>query len=94
MPRNEWGASTNVVHFGHTVWLPSISYLSLELETGADTGVGQTAVVWIIENTQTGSNAMQGSKCEWKNTSGGAEPLILEIGIPIHLDSSSNSSIL
>lgn len=86
------GASTNVVHFGHTVWLPSISYLSLELETGADTGVGQTAVVWIIENTQTGSNAMQVQRLSG-NTSGGAEPLILEIGIPIHLDSSSNSSI-
>ena len=87
------GASTNVVHFGHAVWLSSVGAVSFELNPGASVAIEQTSVAWVIENTQTGSNSM---KVQRQNgtTVNGAEPLTLAITIPTALSAVNNSSIL
>ena len=86
------GASTNVVHFGYTAWLSSIGAITFELSAGANTTIEQTAVAWVIENTQTGSNGM---KVQRQNglTSGGVEPLTLAVTISEAVGAVSNSSI-
>lgn len=86
------GASTNVVHFGHQVWLSSIGAVSYELESGADTGIGQTSVAWVIENTQTGSNGMNVQR-QNGSTINGAEPLTIELAISTPLNAANNASI-
>lgn len=86
------GASTNVVHFGHTVWLSGLGTLSLELEAGASLLIDHTAVVWVIENTQTGQGAMSVQRLSG-TTSGGAEPLALDVTIPIPILALNNASV-
>lgn len=86
------GATTNVVHFGHEVWLSSIGAVSFQLETGASVAVGQTSVAWVIENTQisTGSMVVQRSN---GNTTGGTAPLSLSITLPTPVAALNNTSI-
>lgn len=86
------GASTNVVHFGHTVWLSSIGAISFELESGADVGIEQTSVAWVIENTQTGSNGVDVQR-QNGSTINGAEPLVIEHSLSPHLNALNNGSI-
>ncbi len=87
------GATTNVVHFGHEVWLSSIGAVSYQLETGASVAVGQTSVAWVIENLQTsvGSMVVQRSN---GNTTGGVEPLALSISFPTPIAALNNTSIM
>lgn len=86
------GASTNVVHYGHEVWLSSIGAISFMLESGATLGVEQTSVVWVIENTANGTGEMKVQRSAGYTT-GGAEPLALSIVLPTPLESVSNTSI-
>jgi hypothetical protein len=86
------GATTNVVHYGHEVWLSSIGAVSYQLESTANVAVGQTSVAWIIENTQTGEGAMNIQRSNG-NTTGGTAPLTLSIVLPTAIDAMNNTSI-
>jgi hypothetical protein len=87
------GATTNVVHYGHEVWLSSIGAVSFQLETGASVAIEQTSVAWIIENTQTSVGAMAVQRSNGI-TSAGTAPLSLSITIPTPLDALNNTSIM
>jgi hypothetical protein len=52
------GASTGLDDYGQQVWLSSIGALSLQLNSGNDVAADNTAVVWVIENTQTSDGAI------------------------------------
>lgn len=86
------GATTNVVHYGHEVWLSSIGAVSFMLESGATLLVEQTSVAWVIENTANGAGEM---KVQRSNgfTTGGAEPLALSLTLPTSVSSINNTSI-
>jgi len=86
------GATTNVVHFGHEVWLSSIGAVSFRLETGASVAIEQTSVAWIVENIQTGSGAMNIQRSNG-GTTGGVAPLALSIVLPSPLTAINNTSI-
>lgn len=86
------GATTNVVHYGHEVWLSSIGAVSFALETGASVAVGQTSVAWIIENTQTSSGAMNVQR-SFGTTNGGTGPLSLSITLTTPVSATNNTSI-
>ena len=86
------GATTNVVHHGHEVWLSSIGALSFQLETGASVAVGQTSVAWVIENMQTGLGEMAVQRSNGA-TNGGTGPLSLSVAIPSPIDALNNTSI-
>lgn len=87
------GATTNVVHFGHEVWLSSIGAVSFQLETGASVAVEQTSVAWVIENQQTSLGAMAVQRSNG-NTTGGTAPLSLSITLPTPLAATNNTSIM
>ncbi len=87
------GATTNVVHFGHEVWLSSIGAVSFQLEVGADVAVEQTSVAWVIENIQTGIGAMSVQRSNGATT-GGAEPLALSVILVSPMVATNNSSIM
>lgn len=87
------GATTNVVHYGHEVWLSSIGAVSFRLETGATVAVEQTSVAWIIENVQNGVGAMNIQRSNG-NTTGGTGPLTLSIVLPTALSALNNTSIM
>jgi hypothetical protein len=87
------GATTNVVHFGHEVWLSSIGAISFQLETGASVAVEQTSVAWVIENTQTSLGAMVVQRSNG-NTTGGTTPLSLSITLPTAIAATNNTSIM
>ena len=86
------GATINVIHYGHEVWLSSIGAVSFALEAGASVAVEQTSVAWIIENTQTSSGAMS-VKRSFGSTNGGTGPLSLSISISPPLAATNNTSI-
>ena len=87
------GATTNVVHYGHEVWLSSIGALSLRLEAGADVLVGQTSVAWVIENVQSGTGGMNVQRSSGATTAGTA-PLSLSIVLSTPLEATNNTSIM
>ncbi len=87
------GATTNVVHYGHQVWLSSIGAVSFQLETGASVAVGQTSVAWIIENIQGGIGAMNIQRSNG-NTTGGTGPLSLSVVLSTPLVAVNNTSIM
>jgi hypothetical protein len=87
------GATTNVLHFGHEVWLSSIGAVSFQLESGADVSVEQTSVAWVIENLQTSTGAMVVQRSNG-NTTGGTEPLALSIVFPTPIVALNNTSIM
>lgn len=87
------GATTNVVHFGHEVWFPSIGVVNFRLETGASVAVEQTSVAWIVENLQTGIGEMNVQRSDGF-TSGGSGPLSLSIILPTPLGAINNVSIM
>lgn len=87
------GATTNVVHFGHQVWLSSIGAVSFQLESGASVAVEQTSVAWVIENIQLGNGAMNVQRSNG-NTTGGTGPLALSIVLSTPLDDVNNTSIM
>ncbi len=60
--------------FGQQVWLSSVGALSFQLRSGANTPADQTAVVWVIENTQSGNGAMNVYRSNGTIASGGTEP--------------------
>lgn len=61
---------------GHQVWLPSIGYVSFELNSGAEVVEDQYSVAWVIENTQTGDGAMRSYQSSaFLDQPGAAEPL-------------------
>ncbi len=78
--------------YGQQVWLSSIGAVSFQLQSTADNPSGQVAVVWVIENTQTGNGAMNVYRSNGTVASGGPEPEsnILSIGATIR---PSNASI-
>ncbi len=86
------GATTNVVHFGHQVWLSSIGAVSFELAAGASVAVEQTSVAWVVENIQTGISGMNVQRSNGI-TSGGTGPLALSVVLPTSLDALNNTSI-
>ena len=81
----------DVVDLGHTVWLSSIGAVSFRLESGANP-TNQTAVAWVIENTQTGLGAMNVQRTNG-TTANGAEPLSLSISILSPVELENNASI-
>ncbi len=86
------GATTNVVHYGHEVWLSSIGAISFKLETGATVAVEQTSVAWVIENMQNGIGSMAVQRSNGLTT-GGTGPLALSVSIPSPIDALNNTSI-
>lgn len=86
------GASINVVHFGHTAWLSSVGAVSFALSGGADTAIEQTSVAWVIENTQTGANAMKVQR-QNGSTINGVEPLTIQLTISTALNAVNNASL-
>lgn len=86
------GASTNVTHFGHNVWLSSIGAVSFELDSAASVAIEQTSVAWVIENTQTGSNGMDVQR-QNGSTVNGAEPLTISINMPSNVNAANNASL-
>lgn len=86
------GATTNVVHLGHEVWLSSIGAISFRLETGASVAVEQTTVAWVIENTQSGNGEMNVIRSDG-STTGGAEPLALSVNLSSSFEAMNNTSI-
>jgi putative ABC transport system ATP-binding protein len=87
------GATTNVVHYGHEVWLSSIGAISFQLETGATLAVEQTSVVWVVENLQPGAGAMSIQRSNGL-TSGGTGPLALSVILPSPIAALNNTSIM
>jgi hypothetical protein len=86
------GAGVNVADFGHTVWLSSIGAVSFELDGSASVLIEQTSVAWVIENTQTGNNAMDVQR-QNGSTVNGSEPLTLTINMPSSVNAANNASI-
>lgn len=86
------GATTNVVHYGHEVWLSSIGAVSFRLETGASVAVEQTSVAWVIENIQTGVGDMNVQRSNGLTT-GGTAPLALLVNLVTPMEATNNSSI-
>lgn len=64
--------------FGVEMWLSSMGAVSLYLDPNASNPSQHTAVVWVIENTQTGTGEMQVFRTNG-TTSGGAEPLTVSV---------------
>jgi hypothetical protein len=87
------GATTNVVHFGHEVWLSSIGAVSFQLESGASVAVEQTSVAWVIENIQSGVGEMKVQRSNGATT-GGTGPLTLTINLMTPVESTNNTSIM
>ncbi len=87
------GATTNVVHYGHEVWLSSIGAISFQLETGASVALPQVSVAWVIENLQTGLGSMDVQRSNGLTT-GGTGPLSLSVTIPVAIDATNNTSIM
>ncbi|KXK00193.1 MAG: hypothetical protein UZ19_OD1000108 [Parcubacteria bacterium OLB19] len=86
------GATTNVVHYGHEVWLSSIGAISFALQSGASVAVEQTSVAWVIENTQTGVGQMAVQRSNGL-TSGGATPFALSVTLTSAVSATNNTSI-
>jgi hypothetical protein len=86
------GATTNVVHFGHEVWLSSIGAISFQLETGASVAVEQISVAWVIENIQSGVGGMAVQRSNGLTT-GGTGPLALSVVLGTAIDATNNTSI-
>lgn len=87
------GATTNVVHYGHTVSLSSVGFVSFRLQAGASVAVEQTSVAWIIENLQTSLGAMNVQRSSG-STLNGVEPRSESITLPISLSALNNTSIM
>lgn len=82
----------NVNNYGHEVWLSSIGVVSFQLEAGATTPSGHTSVVWVIENMQTSNGKMRVQRSNG-TTSGGAEPVTVQINIFTPINGINNASI-
>lgn len=78
--------------FGAEVWLSSIGQASFFLESGATTPSGQTSVIWIVENTQTTTGAMEVTRSNGASN-GGSEPLSVSVPIGKTLSDLTNASI-
>ena len=82
--------------YGHEVWLSSIGAVSFQLQSGAGTPADHTSVVWVMENTQTGTGAMQVHQSNGSlgaGAGGGAEPLSELVSIGATLSNITNASI-
>jgi len=86
------GASSPVASYGQEVWLSSVGALSFELAAAADMAVDHTAVVWVVENLQTGDGAMRVQR-QSGSTVSGAEPLALVLPLSTTLEAVNNASI-
>jgi hypothetical protein len=86
------GATTNVVHYGHQVWVSSIGAISFQLETGASVAVEQTSVAWIIENIQSGVGAMNVQRSN-SSITGGTAPLAYSVILSTPITATNNTSI-
>ena len=80
---------------GHEVWISSVGALSFHLNDDPNNDVDDPsvhdAVVWVIENTQTGNGAMTVYQSNGTINSGGTEPetIILSIGGMVDPDNAS-----
>jgi hypothetical protein len=86
------GATTNVVHFGHEVWLSSIGKVTFRIEPLASVAVEQTSVAWVIENTQIGVGAMSVERTGG-TTNGGGTPFTLSVSL-LNSVALSNASLM
>ncbi len=82
----------SMADFGHEVWLSSIGVVSFRLDSLASTPSGHTSVVWIMENTQLTTGAMEVHRMSG-STSAGTEPLTLSIDIGATIEATNNSSV-
>ena len=89
--QKQMSAYVNVADLGQTVWLSSIGAVSFRLNAGA-TAADQTGVAWVVENTQTGTGAMNVQRTNG-TTANGAEPLSLSVSILSPLELENNASI-
>lgn len=87
------GASTNIVHYGHEVWLSSIGAVSFRLETGASVVIEQTSVAWVIENIQSGLGSANIQRSNGITT-GGSAPLALSVVLLTPMAATNNTSIM
>ena len=84
--------STNVLHYGHTVWLSSIGAVSFLLEPGASVAFEQTSVAWVVENLQGGAGAMNVQRRNGL-TIGGAEAYFLPVAFTTPVAALNNTSV-
>lgn len=87
------GAVTQVMSFGHEVWLSSIGAISFQLEAGASVAVEQTSVAWVIENLQSGFGEMNVQRSNGASN-GGTAPLTLTVNLSTPVASVNNTSIM
>jgi len=83
---------------GHEVWISSLGAVSFELEPGVANPSTHYSVVWVIENTQTGTGKMKvyqskGVLGKGSGACGGAEPCTENVSIGGNLTSVNNASI-
>lgn len=77
---------------GHLVYISSIGAISFELQSGVNTPSGQTSVAWVLENTQTGTGAMNVYQSSGSFYNPDPEPATYSVSIGATVNT-SNSSI-
>lgn len=90
--QKRFDTSTTQADFGHEVWLSSIGAVSFYLEPNAIVGAHHVAVVWVMENLQTGTGEMLVQRSN-NSITGGAEPLTISVNIVTPLNATNNASI-
>ncbi|MEK7638654.1 MAG: hypothetical protein AAB388_00690 [Patescibacteria group bacterium] len=90
--QKRYNSSAVIADFGHEVWLSSIGAVSFRLDANAIVTNSPVSVVWVIENTQSGTGAMTVERSTG-NTTGGTEPVIISIPISTPLNATNNASI-
>jgi hypothetical protein len=87
-------AGGNAYDLGHEVWLSSIGQVSYRISstTSVTAPFAHTSVAWIIENTQTGTGAMDVARSNG-TTVGGTAPLTVSVPIGKTLSDITNASI-
>jgi hypothetical protein len=80
-------------NFGQEVWLSGIGQVSFLLSAAATTPAGQTAVAWVIENTQTGGSPMDVTRSSGSFNTTGSAPQTNNVSIGATLEDLSVASI-
>ena len=84
--------SSRLASFGHEVTLSSMGAITYYLQSTAEMTVTHTSVAWVIENTQTSNGAMNVQRNSGATTAG-AEPVSINIPIPVAVGRTDNTSL-
>ncbi|MEZ4200086.1 MAG: hypothetical protein R3B69_00550 [Candidatus Paceibacterota bacterium] len=90
--QKRYGLIDDLDDFGHEVYLSSLGAVTFLLETDADIAQNHISVAWVIENTQTGTGAMEVRRNNGI-TLGGTEPLSISVSFPSGVNAINNASI-